>query len=85
MMSQVYTIQEQEDNIQTKIKNMYQIKNIIELESLDFSNLDQEKSTVRKSLDGQKFIISGDDLIGYTNSEILVIVNGSEWSSIFKL
>ena len=84
-MSQVYTIQEQEDNIQTKIKNMYQIKNIIELESLDFSNLDQEKSTVRKSLDGQKFIISGDDLIGYTNSEILVIVNGSEWSSIFKL
>jgi len=64
---------------------MYQIKNIIELESLDFSNLDQEKSTVRKSLDGQKFIISGDDLIGYTNSEILVIVNGSEWSSIFKL
>lgn len=59
----------------------YQIKNIEELDIIDFSNLEQKKETVRKSLDNTKFIISNDTLIGYSKEEMIEITNSPEWES----
>jgi hypothetical protein len=59
----------------------YQIKNIEELDMIDFSNLEQKKETVRKSIDNTKFIISNDTLIGYSKEEMIEITNSPEWES----
>ena len=58
---------------------MYDIKPISELNTLDFKLYEQEKETVRKSIDGLLFIVSGDICTEYTHAEMLVIVQGSNW------
>ncbi len=62
----------------------YSIKNIEELELLDFSNLDQKKETVRKSNDGLLFIISGESIIEYSKEDMITICNGENWVSNIK-
>ena len=59
----------------------YDIKNISEIDSIDFSLLDQEKETVRKSLDGMQFIISGASINKYTLQEIKVLINNNNWTN----
>ena len=62
---------------------IYVIMNYSELSSVDFSLLEESSSTVRRSLDGTRFIIeySGEDpsfvsgKTKYTHSEISVIIN----------
>ena len=61
----------------------YAIKNIAELETLDFTNLHGSKETVRKSIDGTKFIIEGDNITEYTHEEISLICQTSEWNNPF--
>ena len=61
----------------------YDIRPISELETLDFSNLDQKKETVRKSIDGSKFIISGNNINVFTQEEMITITQTAEWSIPF--
>ena len=60
----------------------YDIKPISEIDTFDyslcigFSNID----TVRKSLDGQFFIVEGASFNTYTRDEMLVICEGTNWT-----
>lgn len=65
----------------------YAIKNIEELETFDFSLCTgfSNAETVRKSIDGAKFIVEGDSFTDYTKEDMLVICEGSEWTSTEEL
>ena len=60
----------------------YDIRPIAEINTFDYSLCSGFSSaeTVRKSLDEQFFIVEGDTINTYTQSEILEIVNGVEWT-----
>ena len=58
----------------------YTIKPITELNTTDYSNLKGTAETVRKSIDGTQFIIEGDEILDYTQAQMLEIVQGTEWS-----
>lgn len=58
----------------------YAIKIIEELNTIDYTNLKGSAETVRKSIDGTKFIIEGDLITDYTHEEMLDIVQNSEWT-----
>jgi hypothetical protein len=61
----------------------YDIRPIAELNTFDYSLCSgfQNAETVRKSLDGQFFIVEGDTINQYTHAEMLQIVEGSEWTN----
>ena len=63
----------------TKIMG-YAIKPIADLNTIDYANLKGTAETVRKSIDGTKFIVEGDEILDYTQEEMLEIVQGAEWS-----
>ena len=62
---------------------MYDIKLIAEINTFDYSlclpvtNAD----TVRRSLDGSKFLVEGATMTEYTHSEIMAIMSTDEWTS----
>lgn len=58
----------------------YAIKQIEDLNTIDYTNLKGTSETVRKSIDGTKFIIEGDEIMDYTHAEMLDIVQGVEWN-----
>lgn len=60
----------------------YDIRPISELNTFDYSvcNGLQTSETVRKSLDGQYFIVEGDSITTYTREEMLTICEGSNWT-----
>jgi len=58
----------------------YAIKSIAELNTIDYTNLKGTAETVRKSIDGTKFIIEGDEILDYTQEQMLEIVQGTEWT-----
>ena len=58
----------------------YAIKLIAELNTIDYTNLKGTAETVRKSIDGTKFIIEGDEILDYTQEQMLEIVQGEEWT-----
>ena len=58
----------------------YTIKPIAELNTTDYSNLKGTADTVRKSIDGTQFILEGDEILDYTQEQMLEIVQGEEWS-----
>lgn len=59
----------------------YDIKLISELETFDYSlcNGYATKDTVRKSKDGNYFIVEGDSFNTYTKEQMLEIVQGENW------
>ena len=61
----------------------YDIKPISELETFDFSLCSgfSTAETVRRSLDGQFFIVEGDTFNEHTKEEMLIICEGPEWTS----
>jgi len=60
----------------------YDIRPISELETFDYSLCSgySTKDTVRKSIDGQFFIVEGETFTTYTHSEILAICEGANWT-----
>ena len=64
----------------------YDIRPIAEIETFDFSLCDgfSTKDTVRKSLDGQFFIVEGESFNTYTRDEMLVICEGSNWTETIE-
>ena len=62
----------------------YTIKPIAELNTIDYSNLKGTAETVRKSIDGTQFIIEGDEILDYTQAEMLEIVQGIEWTQLIE-
>jgi hypothetical protein len=58
----------------------YSIKPIEELNTIDYAGLKGNAETVRKSIDGTQFIVEGDEILDYTQDQMLEIVQGSEWS-----
>ena len=58
----------------------YAIKLIEDLNIIDYTNLKGTAETVRKSIDGTKFIIEGDEILDYTQEQMLEIVQGEEWT-----
>lgn len=62
----------------------YAIKQIEELNTIDFTNLKGNADTVRKSIDETKFIIEGDLINNYTQEEMLEITKSSEWTNPIK-
>ena len=58
----------------------YTIKPIADLNTIDYTNLKGTAETVRKSIDGTQFIIEGDEILDYTQAEMLEIVQGTEWT-----
>ena len=58
----------------------YTIKPIEELNTIDYTNLKGTAETVRKSIDGTQFIIEGDEILDYTQEQMLEIVQGTEWT-----
>jgi len=62
----------------------YAIKPIAELNTIDYTNLKGTAETVRKSIDGTQFIIEGDEILEYTQEEMLEIVQGAEWTQAME-
>lgn len=62
----------------------YTIKPIAELNTIDYTNLKGTAETVRKSIDGTQFIIEGDEILDYTQAEMLEIVQGIEWTQLIE-
>lgn len=64
----------------------YDIKPISEIETFDFSLCSgfSDETTVRRSLDGQFFIVEGDSFNTYTHEEMLVICEGANWTEIIE-
>jgi hypothetical protein len=60
----------------------YDIRPIAELDTYDYSVCSglQNETTVRKSLDGQYFIVEGDTITAYTREEMLTICEGANWT-----
>lgn len=61
----------------------YAIKHISYIDDLNYNDLDQTKETVRKSLDGTHFIISGENVNEYTKEQIKEILNTNTWTYEF--
>ena len=59
----------------------YTIKPIAELNTTDYTNLKGTADTVRKSIDGTQFILEGDEILDYTQEQMLEIVQGIEWTT----
>jgi hypothetical protein len=61
----------------------YAIKDIAEITTFDFSLCAgySTADTVRKSIDGTKFIVEGDSFTDYTKEEMITICEGPEWTS----
>jgi len=64
----------------------YDIRPISEIETFDFSLCSgySTSETVRKSLDGQFFIVEGDSFNTYTLEEMLVICEGANWTEVIE-
>jgi hypothetical protein len=60
----------------------YDIRPITELETFDYSLCSgfSTKDTVRKSIDGQFFIVEGETFTTYTQQEMLAICEGANWN-----
>jgi len=60
----------------------YDIRPIAEIDTFDYSQCTglQNANTVRRSLDGQFFIVEGDSITTYTQAEMLVICEGANWT-----
>ena len=60
----------------------YDIRPIAEIDTFDYTQCTglQNENTVRRSLDGQFFIVEGDTFTTYTREEMLVICEGSNWT-----
>lgn len=58
----------------------YEVKDISELDSLDFSTLEGTKEQVRKSVDGSKFIIQGDNVTSLTHAKAVALMRTDEWN-----
>jgi len=62
---------------------MWDIKNISDLETFDFSTYDQDsKDTVRKSNDGLFFLVSSGYCTDHTSEQIEEIMLSDNWKSI---
>ncbi len=61
----------------------YDIRPIEEINTFDYSICSglQNADTVRRSIDGSKFIVEGDTITTYTLSEMLVICDSEEWTN----
>lgn len=61
----------------------YAIKPISELESFDYSLCSgySTKDTVRKSLDGNYFLVEGETFTDFTHTEILVEMDKPNWTT----
>ena len=61
----------------------YDIRPISEINTFDYTlcNGLQNENTVRRSIDGQYFIVEGDSFTAYTREEMLVICEGANWTS----
>ena len=61
----------------------YAIKPIAELNTFDYSLCSgySTKDTVRKSLDGQFFLVEGDSFNDFTHEEVLVEMEKTNWTS----
>ena len=61
----------------------YDIRPISEINTYDYSKCTglQNADTVRRSIDGQFFIVEGDTITTYTKEEMLVICEGENWTS----
>jgi hypothetical protein len=59
----------------------YDIRPIGEINTFDYSQCIgiQNAETVRRSLDGQLFIVEGENINIYTHAEILEITQGENW------
>ena len=62
----------------------YTIKPIEELNTIDYTNLKGTADTVRKSIDGTQFIIEGDEILDYTQEQMLEVVQGTEWNQLIE-
>ena len=64
----------------------YDIRPISEIETFDFSLCSgySTKDTVRKSIDGQFFIVEGASFNTYTRNEMLVICEGNNWTETIE-
>ena len=64
----------------------YDIIPISEIETFDFSLCSgfSTKETVRRSIDGQFFIVEGDSFNTYTSEEMLVICEGANWTEVIE-
>ena len=64
----------------------YDIRPISEIETFDFSLCSgfSTKDTVRRSIDGQFFIVEGASFNTYTREEMLVICEGANWTEIIE-
>lgn len=60
----------------------YDIRPISEINTFDYTLCSglQNAETVRRSLDGQFFIVEGDTITTYTQAEMLVICEGANWT-----
>ena len=60
----------------------YDIRPISEINTYDYSVCTglQNADTVRRSIDGQYFIVEGDLITTYTREEMLVICEGANWT-----
>ena len=61
----------------------YDIRPISEINTFDYTLCSglQNADTVRRSIDGQFFIVEGDTITTYTQAEMLVICEGANWTS----
>ena len=64
----------------------YDIRPISEIETFDYSLCIgfSDATTVRRSLDGQFFVVEGDSFNTYTREEMLVICEGANWTEIIE-
>jgi hypothetical protein len=64
----------------------YDIRPISEIDTFDFSLCSgfSTSETVRRSLDGQLFIVEGETFNTYTHEEMLVICEGANWTEIIE-
>ena len=60
----------------------YDIRPIAEIDTFDYTlcNGLQNENTVRRSIDGQYFIVEGDSITTYTREEMLTICEGANWT-----
>ena len=64
----------------------YDIRPIAEIETFDYSLCSgySDANTVRKSIDGQFFIVEGASFNTYTREEMLVICDGANWTEVIE-
>jgi len=60
----------------------YRILNIEDIDTVDWGNVNSNRDTVRKSLDGTKFVVKGSQVNDLTHEEILGIMRTPEWCMI---